>query len=227
MNHALKAGVAVSIIVGFIAAPAWAHVPLPPGTYVDPESALYIPNPDVSQVLYYERSPQKPELWLSFDGEQPLWVEFGVPVIPGLENFEPILALVGPGLPPADADVPFTIPANKGVRILSPDPGIARGEFFERFTGTPSWDLGTWDVMLPEEGRYYLVATGPKGCYGKLWVAVGTREVFTLTDILTLPQIMRDVRAFHEVEPPLPPWFRRTMQVGVLGAFVVTVALLR
>lgn len=206
---------------------AWAHVPLPPGIYIDAESALYIPNPDVSQVLYDELSPQKPELWLSFDGKQPLWIEFGVPVSSGLEDFEPILALVGPGLRAADADTPFTIPANKGVRILSPDPDIDRGEFFERFTGTPSWDLGTWDVVLPEEGRYYLAATGPEGRHGKLWVAVGTREVFTLTDILNLPQIMRDVRAFHEVEPPLPPWFRHTMRVGVLGAFVAMIALLR
>ncbi len=227
MRHACKFAVASFFVFGMITTPAWAHVPLPPGAYVDPESALYVPEPDISQVLYYELSPDRPQLWLAFDGEQPLWIEFGVPVIPGLEDFEPILALVGPGFPPTDADVRFEVPAGKGVRILSPDPEIARGEFFERFTGTPSWDLGTWDVTLPEEGRYYLVATGPEGRHGKLWVAVGVREVFSLSDILNISQIMRDVRAFHEVEPPLPPWFRRTMQATVFGAFMLAVSLLR
>lgn len=206
---------------------ALAHVPLPAGEYTDPGRALFVPEPDISQVIYYELTPERRELWLAFSGEQPLWVDLGVPVIPDLADFEPLLALVGPGLPPPEADPPFAVPGELGVMILSPDPDIERGEFFERFTGTPSWDLGSWDLQLPEQGRYYLVATAAEERYGKLWVAVGRREVFTLADIMNLPQIMRDVRAFHRVEPSLPPWFRLTAQVGVLGVFVLVLALLR
>ncbi len=215
------------LIMGVAAGSALAHVPLPEGDYTDPESALFVAYPDISQVIYYELSPERPALWLAFDGEQPIWLQLGVPMISGLADFQPLLCLVGPGLPAAEKELPFTVPDSKGVQILAPDPAAERGEFYEHFTGTPSWVFGGWDVDLPDEGRYYVVAAPAGDHYGKLWVAVGRREVFSLADILDLPQTMRDVRAFHEVEPPLPTWFRITAQATLVSLFWLAVVLLR
>ncbi len=39
----------------------------------------------------------------------------------------------------------------------------------------------------------------PSGQTGKLWVAIGRREEFSLEDILGLPATIAQVREFHEV----------------------------
>jgi len=36
---------------------------------------------------------------------------------------------------------------------------------------------------------------------GKFWLAIGTAEQFGLSDILSLPRVLFDVRAFHEAGP--------------------------
>lgn len=192
---------------GLIAAfstPAWAHRPVfDDGTHVDAASALLIEEPNVSQVVYHEVTPDAARLWLTFDASEGdnIYLQLGVPAIDNLEDYRPVLVLLGPGLP--NIDLPFEVPRGLGGVLLE---SVDNPEFFdEPFTGTQSWILRESDRLAPENGQYYIVAYDPEGGAGKLWVAIGRAEQFGFEDIVSFADIIDEVRAFHEVsDVPMP-----------------------
>jgi len=180
----------------------WAHRLIPnDGTHVNADAAIRLSDINVSQVAYQEIAAYSPQLWLTFTAEadNELYLQLGVPQLERLKTFRPAYAILGPGLPTVTA--PFPIPEGYGGWIFTTD-GVADPEtFHEPFTGTDSWTFPATDVVLPYGGRYYVVAYSPSDDTGKLWVAVGKTEEFTVLDILQLPQVIFSVRQFHEVCP--------------------------
>ncbi len=179
---------------------AHAHRPtFSDGSAVDADSALEIDDTTVSQVVYHEVTDESPRLWQTFTAEQggELWVQIGVPVIDRLEGYRPAVAVLGPGLP--EVDLPFDIPNGLGGVIISTE-GVDDPEVFhEHFTNTRSWILAEQTVQLADAGRYDLVAYVPSGEPGKLWVSVGTREVFGVGDVFLAREWTVKAREFHEV----------------------------
>ena len=197
-------GLVLSLLaVLVLAAPGgWAHRMIPnDGTHTNADVAIQIQSLAVSQVAYQQIAAFSPQLWFTFMGEsgEPLHVEVGVPKIDRLKDFRPAYAVLGPGLP--EVDVPFAIPEGYGGWVFTTD-DIANPEVFtEEFTGTTSWTFPPTDIVLPADGKYYVVAYAPSDEQGKLWMAVGTEEVFSVQDILSLPTTLLQVRRFHEVGP--------------------------
>ena len=182
--------------------PSWAHRPtISDGTAVDADSALDVEDVSISQVVYHEVAEGAAgRLWLTFEAAegQELYMQLGLPLLDRLVDYRPSLALLGPGL--VGEKPPFEIPEGLGAIVLKSD-GVSDPEvFYEPFTGTSSWILFEEEIAAPASGRYYLVAFEPDGTAGKLWAAVGRREVFGLEDIVGLPPIVEQVRQFHEVE---------------------------
>ena len=189
---------AVGLVVGAPAV-AWAHQPtMSDGSAPDASTALLITDVDLSQVVYHEVTAQSPQLWLAFDLEegQSLYFQLGLPVIERLTDYRPALALIGPGLPPAD--LPFAIPDGLGAQLFTSEQVAEPRRFDEPFSGTSSWILLTETIQVPATGRYYLVAYDPAGQPGKVWVALGQREEFSFSDIAALQEILPQVRQFHE-----------------------------
>ena len=187
-------------LLSYVPSIAWAHRPiLSDGSARDASTALYISDVDLSQVVYDEVTAQSPQLWLAFDLEegQSLYFQLGVPVIDRLKDYRPALALIGPGLP--QTSLPFALPDGLGAQDFTSDQVVEPAEFYEPFSGTSSWILLTETVTVPATGRYYLVAYDPAGQPGKLWVTLGQREEFSLSDIATLQEILPKVRQFHEI----------------------------
>lgn len=180
---------------------AYAHKPVViNGGPTDAETAHQIDDVDVSQVGYHHAKPGQPELWFAFDvkpGEE-LFVQLGVPKLDRYEGLRPAMALIGPGLP--DADVPFYVPQGYG-GIVYDMAEVEPEVFHEEFTGTTSWQFPAEEPTVNVGGTYYLVGYLPGEDEGKFWMAVGVKEQFGLADILTLPQTLFQVRAFHEVQP--------------------------
>lgn len=190
------------LALGLLAATAQAHFPVfsTPDTGQAPESAVFIEDATVSHAVYHEITAESPRLWVTFDlsAGQEIYVQLGVPVLERLTDFRPAVAVLGPGLP--DVDLPFEIPEGLGGVVLTTG-DIDEPEFFhEHFTGTESWIFGELDEVAPESGRYYVVAFVPSGDTGKLWVAVGRREVFDPEDLAALAELVPRVSAFHETE---------------------------
>ena len=179
--------------------PVAAHKPVSiGGTHPTFDRALWMEDTDVSQVAYSELTETDRALWLAFEADvgTRLDLSLGVPVIDRLAGYRPGLAVLGPGLPPIE--LPLEAPPDVG-GVAFDTAGTEPRFFHEPFTGTDSWILLEEAVDLPESGTYYVVAWPPGETVGKLWVAIGLREQFGLRDVLSLPTVVRDVRAFHEV----------------------------
>lgn len=179
-----------------------AHKPISIGGFFDHhETALQLEEVDVSQVVYSKFSADHSELWLRFDSDQAidLYVSLGIPVLDRLTTYRPGLAVLGLDMPAVD--LPAAVPEGYGGVVFQPSSSEEPLFFHEPFTGTDSWILLEESVSLPGPGRYYIVVWPPKGIYDKVWVAVGVKEKFGLKDFLSLPIIVRDVRAFHEIGP--------------------------
>jgi hypothetical protein len=109
-------------------------------------------------------------------------------------------------------DVPFAVPEGYGGWVFLSD-DTAPTEFHEPFTGTNSWILLEENLVLPTAGKYYVVAFDPAGSPGKLWVAVGESEAFGLSDIISLPATIKEVRKFHEISTGgFGFWIRRLFE---------------
>lgn len=212
----LKLILTLGLVVGAPAV-AWAHQPImSDGSARDASTALYIADVDLSQVVYHEVTAESPQLWLAFDLEegQSLYFQLGVPVIELLKDYRPALALIGPGLPPPDLS--FAVPDGLGAQAFISEQVSEPRRFDEPFSGTSSWILLTETVTVPATGRYYLVAYDPAGQPGKLWITLGQREEFSLSDIATLQEILPRVRQFHEIgaAPAGLPCFLVPMALG-------------
>jgi hypothetical protein len=183
-----------------LGSPAHAHRPtMSDGTAVDAEHAIEFQDVQISRVVYHEVTEYAPWVWITFeiDHSQELFLQIGVPILDRLREYRPCLALLGPGLP--EVSVPFEFPSGLGGLILDTRQIENPREFYEPFTSTRSWILTEQDVQLPEAGRYYVVAYNPQGALGKLWAALGRKEVWSVQDMLKMPKIIADVGQFHEV----------------------------
>ncbi len=192
--------VAVAAAVA-VTSPALAHRPAFSAGHTGPESAYVIEDVTHSMVLYQEVGCPASQLWLRFDrpsADVPLFVQLGVPVIPRLANYRPVMAVLAPGLPAAPAGLPFAVPDGLGALVL--EANATPTEFNEPFTGTRSWVLREETLSLALPGTGYVVAWHPQETPGKLWVAVGTKERFSMLDLLRFPGWRSEARRFHETD---------------------------
>lgn len=171
------------------------------GAHVNAQTAISLNDVSVSQVDYHTVTAESPQLWLTFQGQinQPLNVQLGVRKIGRMEAYRPAFAILGPGLPPVT--VPLLIPEGYGGWVFTTDDITVPEAFYEPFTGTRSWVFPEQDYVLLETGRFYIVAYVSSEETGKLWIAIGKKESFTIVDIWNMPNIVSRVRRFHEVGP--------------------------
>ena len=183
-----------------LSSPAFGHRPtMSDGSAVDADHAIEFQDVQISRVVYHEVTKEASRVWITFEVDQPqeLFLQIGVPVLDRLRKYRPTLALIGPGL--TDLRLPFKFPSGLGGLTLDTRDIEKPKKFYEPFTGTSSWILTERDVQLPEAGRYYVVAYDPGGKPGKLWAALGRKEVWEAKDMLKMPKIITEVRQFHEV----------------------------
>jgi len=217
----VKQSCGLGLAFGLLVVSAQAHIPIFSGTDSGdtPENAVFIDDASISHAVYHEITEDTRQLWVTFDlsADQEIYVQLGVPVLERLAEFRPTVVVLGPGFP--DVDLPFEIPSGLGGILFTTDE-IDEPEFFhEHFTGTDSWIFGELEDVAPESGRYYIVAFVPTGETGKLWVAVGRREVFESRDIATLGELVPLVSEFHETTAaglitPFLPCFAPVVVIG-------------
>jgi hypothetical protein len=166
---------------------------------VDAKTSVKIANPDTSQVIYRILTNDTPQLWLAIDAKKDyeLFVQIGIPVIDRLKSFRPSFVVIGPGLP--GISVPFSIPMDTGGKDF-PTKDIKKPRFFhEHYTKTDSWILTSEKIVLPETGRYYVIAYSPLKDKGKFWLSVGQKENFGFMDLFRFGQWKKTIQKFHEV----------------------------
>jgi len=193
------------------------------GVHTNAGSAIAIEDPSISQVIYHDVTEAAPQIWLTFDAKagQSLYMQLGVPVLDRLVDYRPAMALIGPGLPEPEGDLPFEVPSGMGVLVF---PSGTPQYFLEEFTGTEDWIMREEEVDLPATGRYYFLGYEPEPENGKLWISLGRKEHFGLRDILTINRVIDAVRAFHETTGS-PYSLLRVIQIALLAALAAVMGI--
>ena len=114
-----------------------------------------------------------------------VFVESLVPECAEYVNFLPSFALVGPGLPEPDGELPLPLPPGCGAVIIENyQPGEERPTFFEPF-GDKSYYRGPgFDETLDTLGTYYLYFWDPYQMGGDYVAVIGYEETFGFEDIV-------------------------------------------
>ncbi len=189
------------LILGLVSV-ALAHKPTFGDTFNSAESSYVVDDPNISIVVYQTITCEAPELWLEFDADDDfeLYVQLGVPVIPGLAEYHPTVAVIAEGLPMVD-NLPFDIPDGMGAVVYESE--ASPSEFFEPFTQTESW---VWvEERLQVSGAGYIVGWHPEGFSGKMWLATGEVEDFSDVDPTEFIVWNELVNNFHETGQYEPP----------------------
>lgn len=117
---------------------------------------------------------------------QRVYLEVLVPIADGYYmNFTPWFALVGPGLPCPNQQLPFTIPSGYGA-IVKEDvlPGTPRKEFYEPFGGKSYYQGPRIDQTINNSGTYYVYYWDPYQKGGDYVAVLGYKEQFPPLDFL-------------------------------------------
>ena len=207
--------IVVMIIVGLLtAAPrASAHVPYLEHFDYSAERPFFIRDIEQSIAVYS---------WLEFDesgstdvdvylfylsGPTRVFIESLVPVCTVYENFLPSFAVVGPGLPAHEGDLPFKIPDGYGaVVVTNYAPGEERPSFYEPFGGKSYYDGPDFDQVLNTSGLYYVYFWDPAWEGGDYVGVFGKREIWRIRDIVrgltNTPKIRRNEELHKPCEGP-------------------------
>ena len=115
-----------------------------------------------------------------------LYAELIVPVAEGYyDDFVPSFALVGPGLPELQKELPFSLPEGAGGIIKeSVEPGTQRASFFEPFGGKSYFEGPVLDKTVTQPGTYYIYCWDPYKKGGDYVLVIGKGEFFGPADII-------------------------------------------
>ena len=176
-----------------------AHIPFITGTkHSDFSKAFKLRDIETSSAIYQVHTSKNPESYIAFDGGEGerLHMHLGVPVIEGLEKFRPSVHVIPPSVPVQHWSEPRF---RARVESFETDE-IVPTFFHEPFTKTNSWVLLKTEVTLTENGEYFIVSRSESHEQGKLWVAIGYKERFGLSNWTSVPATIMEVRSFHQPE---------------------------
>jgi len=149
--------------------------------------AIVLPKPAVSYAVYMRLDHSGDVDYVSFkvDGAIPIKVSLLVPQRPEFLNYYPVFAIVGPGLPAPELEVPFELPVGYGSVVMKSEPRPEREKFYEPFSSTHYYrGFEIFEQVISEPGNYYIVVWHPEGEYGDYVVIYGEKESFTPKEML-------------------------------------------
>jgi hypothetical protein len=106
-----------------------------------------------------------------------VYVEILVPVAAVYSNFYPKFAIIGPGLPMPDEQVPVAIPAGQGAVVAAYD-GTNRPTEYEPFGGKSYYKGPVIEDTVSATGTWQVVVWDPKHKTGDYVLAIGQEEGF-------------------------------------------------
>jgi hypothetical protein len=179
---------ALSLIVLCVAHPAIAHVP-------------YIEKKDFSEehpYVVHDSIENSKAIYAWFDTgtdvdvyvfvvKNPVRVYAQALVIacPSFENLLPWFAVVGPGLPVPEEELPFNLPDGYGAIVVkNKNPGEPRDTFYEPFSAKTYYDGPTFDQEVSNPGQWYVYYWDPYHLGGDYVAVLGYKETFSLSDTL-------------------------------------------
>ena len=208
MRFSAETAVLLILLLTFVVIPpsVLGHKYLETGETGGRDYPVLVSDHQISWAAYESLSQSKEVGYYRFDaraGEE-IYASLLIPKIERLRDFDPGLALIGPGLDSnaevsAGTENSLDLRAEEGL-ILKTYSGNEDKVFFEPFTQTTYWERQGLRRNAPETGTYHIAVFHPDGNTGKYVLAIGDKEVFGPGDILELPATWWKVRIFTERE---------------------------
>jgi hypothetical protein len=175
-------------ISGFAVHPAQAHVPYIEKKDYSAEHPFVVKDSiENSKAIYAWFDTGTDVDVYTFEVSSPMTVYAQAIVIacPSLEGLLPWFAVVGPGLPLPDEDLPFELPEGYGaVVVQNKKPGELRDTFFEPFSAKTYFDGPEFNQEVTTPGLWYIYYWDPYKIGGDYVAVLGSKESFSLLDTL-------------------------------------------
>lgn len=200
--------------------PARAEIPIlethmPGGDYSLFEDAPYIDEPWFMWFVLGELSSAQDVDMVKFDykGGDHFKAIIFIPGHEELREFNPTIALIGPGLPKPDGPLPFDLPAGMGV-ITATSTGTY--DYFDIFTQMVYFPRAQIELDMPQTGRYYMAVWGEPIGMARYALDIGIMENFAPHVLARYPINWWEVRDYlrwgHWPAVAVPP----LLALGVL-----------
>lgn len=190
----------VTVVASIFYGPdASAHVPMMEG--IDSNSfkdALKIPRPETSYAIYANLDRPGDVDFYSFEVKKPMkgHVSLIVPYRPEYQDFYPVYAVIGPGLPAPQGKIPFDLEKGYGAVIISGTTVAERPVFYEPFSRMKYYEgIPKFDRELKETGIYYIAVWHPGNETGAYILGYGLAEKFTLKDWQNTFRLLGSIRS--------------------------------
>jgi hypothetical protein len=163
---------------------AYAHKPIFEKSNTTLDTPIVVPDHKISYAIYGELKTRKDVDFAKFKAVQgdTFFVQISVPIIKSNEDFKPSIAIIGEGILER-SEVPFEVPPELGIIVLSPGPSEL---FYEKFTQTSYYLNQSIRGEIPKSGDYY-VAVFSKEIGGKYTLIIGEDDKFSLIDLVKFP----------------------------------------
>ncbi|MFW9963535.1 MAG: hypothetical protein ACFFCX_08230 [Candidatus Sifarchaeia archaeon] len=179
-------GLSIILTLSILIYPIVAHVPISAQDGETLETAFFIEDPTKSWVVYSDLHGGAEPRYFGFeiDAGQRIRLLLSIPVTANPDEFQPSVALMGPGLTNSSSIPAYLeIPESAGVIILDSEAAIPE---YEGFTPTSFYALIDFDMEVIVSGEYYL-AIFEEDEGGDFSIAIGYVESFTFDEWLLVP----------------------------------------
>lgn len=179
---------------------ARAEVPIletdaPGGDYGLFEDGQYVPEPWFMWFVLGELSSADDVDMAKFDyqaGDR-FKAEIFIPGHEELRDFNPNIALIGPGLPRPAEPLPFEIPEGMGAIVATSDGTF---DYFDIFTQMVYFPRAKIEVIMPQTGRYYVAVWGEPVGMARYALDIGIMENFAPHVLVRYPINWWEVRDY-------------------------------
>ncbi len=179
---------------------ARAEVPIletnaPGGDYGLFEEGQYVPEPWFMWFVLGElHSPDDVDM-AKFDYQQGdrFKAEIFIPGHEELREFNPYIALIGPGLPKPTEPLPFEIPEGMGAIVATSDGTF---DYFDIFTQMVYFPRAKIEIVMPQTGRYYVAVWGEPVGMARYALDIGIMENFAPHVLIRYPINWWEVRDY-------------------------------
>ena len=172
----------LSIMVPIIAA----HVPVSAQDGDTLETAFFIEDPTKTWVIYSELHEGAEPQYFAFEIEAGTRIRMmlAIPVTANPESFQPLIALMGPGLTNSSSIPDYLeIPESSGVTLFESETATMA---YEGFTPTSFYEMIHFEIIAPATGEYYFAVYEPDNG-GRFSIGIGYMESFTFDEWLLVP----------------------------------------
>ena len=191
-SNSKKIIIGIFLVLMLSTNPAFAHKLIShDDSHTDYDSALKIPDHKISWAIYENLGTNEAKYY-TFEAKKgdSFFASIVIPKLSGLEEYSPTIFFVeseGTG----DFPVKFS-------PIKFPYEGKFPGrEFYEPFGQVTYWERQDVELIIPNDGKYFLVVADEKNQSGKYSLAIGTIEDFSGVDFFTiLPKAWFDTKIF-------------------------------